>query len=328
MPRSDLPLDQLPGYRCTTPEPDDLDAFWDATLAENGHPLDVRMQRVETGLSLVDVHDLTFAGYGGAPIRAWYTVPAGATGPLPTVVTFHGFSGGRGLPHQVDPWPLAGWAHLSMDTRGQGWNNGGTEATPDPDLGGGTAAGSGLMVAGVDDPRTYYYRRVYVDAVRALQAAATLEHVDADRIIATGGSQGGGLTIAAAALAAKVGLPLRGAMPDVPFLCDFRRSVDLASRGPYPQIETFLKGWRGRTAQVFGTLDYFDGVHLARRAACPALFSVAVLDDICPPSTVFAAYAEWPAEKQIEVYDFNGHEGGMGYQSRRQLAWAAERFAA
>jgi cephalosporin-C deacetylase len=326
VPRSDLPLDELLDYRSTTAEPDDLDAFWDTTLAENSHPLDVRTVPVDTGLSLVDVHDVTFAGYGGAPVRAWLTVPAGATGPLPTVVTYHGYSGGRGLPHLVHPWPLAGWAHLSMDTRGQGWNGGGTEPTPDPGLGTAGASGAGYLVSGVDDPADHYYRRVYVDAVRALQAAASLDVVDADRIIATGISQGGGLTIAAAALAAKVGLPLRGAMADVPFLCDFRRSVDIAPNGPYPQVEQFLKGWRGRAEQVFSTLNYFDGVHLARRATCPGLFSLAVLDDICPPSSVVAAYAAWPGEKELEVYEFNGHEGGQGYQSAVQLRWAAARL--
>lgn len=328
MPRSDLPLEQLLDYRCTTSEPEDLDAFWSQTLAENDHPLDVVLSPVQTGLSLVRTHDVTFVGYGGAPIRAWLHLPAGADGPLPTVVTFHGYSGGRGLPHEVAPWALAGWAHLTVDTRGQGWMAGGLDPTPDPSTDQAGPHAPGMMTSGVDSPDTYYYRRVYVDAVRALQAAASLQQVDGTRIVVTGVSQGGGITIAAAGLAPLVGLRLAGAMPDVPFLCDFRRSLDVATAGPYLEIEGHLKAWRGQSQQVLQTLNYFDNVHLARRADCPTLFSVALLDPICPPSTVFAAYAGWNQEKRIEIYDFNQHEGGGAYHQRPQLTWAAAQFAA
>ncbi len=323
MPRVDLPYDDLLSYRCRTPEPEDLDAFWDETLAANDHPLDVVLTPVDNQLALVDTFDVTFAGYGGAPIRAWLHLPADRPGPLPTVVQFQGYSGGRGLPHEVGPWALAGYAHLTVDTRGQGWGKGGVDPTPDPELV--VPHHPGMMTAGVQSPQTYVYRRIYTDAVRALQVAAALEHSDG-RVLVTGGSQGGGITIAAAALAPKVGLQLVGAMPDVPFLCDFRRSLEVATTGPYPEIERYLQAWRGQGQQVLGTLDYFDGVHLARRAECPTLFSVALLDTTCPPSTVYAAYAEWPGEKDIAVYDYNGHEGGGAYQQARQLAWVAERF--
>lgn len=325
MPRSDLPLQELLEYRCSTPEPQDLDAFWDRTLAENAHPLDVRREPVETGLTLVDTFDVTFAGYGGAPIRAWLHLPAGRSGPLPVVVQFHGYSGGRGLPHQIAPWPLAGYAHLTVDTRGQGWSTGGDETTPDPEPTGAHHPGS--MTKGILDPDTYFYRRVYTDAVRALQVAASLEETDGDRVVVVGGSQGGAITIAAAALAPRVGLRLRAAMPDVPFLCDFRRALDVASTGPYLEIERYLHTFRGQEERALATLDHFDGVHLARRAECPTLFSVALLDTTCPPSTVFGAYAEWGGEKQIEVYPFNDHEGGEGYHQRKQLSWLAERLA-
>ncbi|WP_090596144.1 acetylxylan esterase [Auraticoccus monumenti] len=326
MPRSDLPLQDLLEYRCSTPEPQDLDAFWERTLAENAHPLDVRLEPVETGLTLVDTFDVTFSGYGGAPIRAWLHLPAGRSGPLPVVVQFHGYSGGRGLAHQMAPWPLAGYAHLTVDTRGQGWSNGGHEPTPDPEPSAPHHPGS--MTQGIQSPDTYFYRRVYTDAVRALQVAASLEATDAERVAVVGGSQGGAITIAAAGLAPKVGLRLRAAMPDVPFLCDFRRALDVATSGPYLEIERYLHTFRGREEEALATLDHFDGVHLARRAECPTLFSVGLLDTTCPPSTVFGAYAGWGAEdKQIKVYPFNNHEGGEGYHQRRQLSWLAERLA-
>ncbi|GAA3103297.1 hypothetical protein GCM10017687_13240 [Streptomyces echinatus] len=70
------------------------------------------------------------------------------------------------------------------------------------------------------------------------------------------------------------------------------------------------------------TLSYFDGVHFAARGRAPALFSAALEDETCPPSTVFAAFNAWAHEhKAIEVYDFNDHEGGGPFQEALKLRW-------
>jgi cephalosporin-C deacetylase len=70
-------------------------------------------------------------------------------------------------------------------------------------------------------------------------------------------------------------------------------------------------------------------VNLGRLATAPALFSVALMDAICPPSTVFAAYNHYgAATKEIEVYQYNEHEGGQTYQQLAQLDWFANIFAA
>ena len=68
-------------------------------------------------------------------------------------------------------------------------------------------------------------------------------------------------------------------------------------------------------------------MHLGRRATAPALFSVALRDATCPPSTVFAAYNLYGTasgtipEREIIVYPYNNHEGGGPTQQRRQLDW-------
>ncbi|WP_255407179.1 acetylxylan esterase [Cellulomonas sp. PSBB021] len=114
---------------------------------------------------------------------------------------------------------------------------------------------------------------------------------------------------------------------DVPFLCHIRRAVDITDGFPYGELVQYLAVHRGSTERVFRTLSYVDGVHLARRATAPALFSVALRDDICPPSTVFAAYNHYAGlaaqrpRTEIEVYEFNRHEGGQGFQLDRQLRW-------
>jgi cephalosporin-C deacetylase len=331
----DLPLAELRSYRPDVEEPADFDDFWRRTLAETrAHDLAVTSTPVDNKLALIDTYDITFAGFGGTPVKAWLHVPAGASGPLPTVVQYHGYSLGRGFPHSFTQWAQAGWAHFVLDTRGQGWNVGGQSETVDVSVDAGARHTPGFLTAGLDAPDRYYYRRVYTDAVRLLEVAQASELVDSSRIVVTGGSQGGGITIAAAGLAPLAGIELAGAAPDVPFLCHFRRALEVTDARPYGELTEFLAGWRDQVDQAFHTLSYFDGVNLGRRATAPALFSVALMDDICPASTVFAAYnvygeaagAAATIAKDIAIYTYNGHEGGGGYQVTAQLDWFAETF--
>jgi cephalosporin-C deacetylase len=317
MPVTDWDLAQLEAYDPQLPEPADLHAFWATTLAEaRAAGWSARFEPVETGLALVDVYDVTFAGFAGDPVKGWLQVPAGAATQLPAVVLYEGYGGGRGLAHTVAPWTLAGYAVLRMDTRGQGsgWTPGDT-----PDSAGSGPAHPGFMTRGILDPTTYYYRRVFTDAVLAVDVARAHPLVDAGRVAVAGGSQGGGITIAVAALTDG----LVAAMPDVPFLCDFPRAARVAVRDPYPEIARYLKIHRLDVDAVFHTLSYFDGAVLGRRATAPALFSVALMDDICPPSTVYAAYHAYGGPKEIRVYPFNDHEGGQMFQEAAALHWAA-----
>ncbi|TYP81953.1 acetylxylan esterase [Blastococcus xanthinilyticus] len=323
MPQTDLPLEDLRRYAPRLPAPADLQEFWDATLEEAGQwPLDASWTPVDSGLVTVETFDVAFAGFGGHEVRAWLHLPARALRgeePLPAVVQYQGYNGGRGLPHEHVFWASAGFASLVVDTRGQGsgWTVG---DTGDPV--GSAAAQPGFLTRGVESPQEYYYRRVHTDAVRALEVLRAHPAVDRDRVAVTGVSQGGGLALAVSALAPGV----RAVMPDVPFLCDFPRATRIAPGDPYGEIVRYLKAHRDRVDQVFATLSYFDAAVLCRRSSAPALFSVALMDQICPPSTVFAAYHAYGGPKDITVYPFNDHEGGEAHQRRAQLTWLRDRF--
>lgn len=315
MPLVDMSLADLLQYRPARVEPDDFDEFWAATLAATrAHDLAPTFEPVDSGLRLFEVYDVTYSGFGGERIKAWLALPAGAEGPLPCVVEFPGYGGGRGLAHDLLLYPAAGFAHLFMDVRGQGsgWRPG---HTPDPEPAGSNPHHPGFMTRGVLDPNTYYYRRVAADAVRAVEAARAHPRIDPARVAVAGGSQGGAITLMVAGLVPDIA----AALPDVPFLCDFRRALDVAGQDPYREIERFLKVHRDRVEQVFRTLSYVDGVNFAARAAAPVLFSVALLDEICPPSTVYAAYHHYAGPKQIEAYHFNGHEGGESFHAGARL---------
>ena len=318
----DLPLDRLRSHRSASVEPEDFDRFWSRTLAEaRSHDLAARFDPVDTGLASVEVYDVTFAGFGGHPVKGWFVLPSGTTEPLPLVVEFVGYGGGRGLPHTHLLWASAGFAHFVMDTRGQGSNGSLSGDTPDPDPSG-TPQTPGFMTRGVTDPSSYYYRRVFTDAVRAVDTVREHPAVDPDRVVVAGGSQGGGITIAVAGLAEG----LAGALPDVPFLCHYRRATEITDKFPYGELVSYCKTHRNHVDQVFSTLSYFDGVNFAARAGAPALFSVALMDDVCPPSTVFAAYNHYAGEKDISIWPYNGHEGGAGFNRATQIRHLAKLF--
>ena len=318
---TDLPLDQLRSFRPDVAEPADFDSFWARTLAESRALATApQVQPASTPITQLIVEDLTFSGYGGEPIRAWITRPH-SDSPLPTVVEYIGYGGGRGLAGERLQWAAAGYVHVLMDTRGQGsgWGTGGD--TPDPH--GSDGSVPGFMTRGIRSPETYFYRRVFTDAALLIDAVAQLPAVDARRISVTGGSQGGGISLSAAALHPGV----TAAMPDVPFLCHFRRSVQLTPEHPFKEIERYLAVHRGTVDEVFETLSYFDGVNFARRISVPVLFSVALMDAIVLPSSVFAAFNHCgSADAEIEVYEYNGHEGGQTVQWLRQTQWLAARI--
>ncbi|MBK5250949.1 MAG: alpha/beta fold hydrolase [Actinomycetales bacterium] len=327
MPLFDLPFEDLVTYRPHVAEPDDFDEFWARTLSEaRGYDLALRAEPVDSGLRHVDVSDVTFAGFGGHPIKGWYARPAGVREDLPVVVNYIGYSGGRGRPHEHTLIPAAGYAYLIMDTRGQGYSGSGG-ATPDP-VGHGPAR-PGFLTRGLRDPQEYYYRRLYTDAARAVEVARELPGTDPARVVVSGGSQGGGIAIAAAALVPDV----QGVLADVPFMQHVRRAVEITPATPYAELSEYLAVHREEVEQVWRTISYVDGVNLARRAVAPALYSVALMDMVCPPSTVYASFNHYgeraaeDVEKRIEVWSYNGHEGGGAYQRERALAWLRELFA-
>jgi cephalosporin-C deacetylase len=319
MPLVEWSLGDLREYRPDRVEPDDFDEFWAGTLDEvRSSPLAAEFTKVESGLTLVDTYDVTFAGYAGDRIKAWLVLPAAVIEPVPCVVEFPGYGGGRGLPHEVLLYAAAGYGHLFLDIRGQGsgWRPG---ETPDREPDGGNAQHPGFVTRGVLHPRTYYYRRVVSDAVRAVEAARAHPLVEASRVAVAGVSQGGGLTLMVAGLVPD----LAAALADVPFLCHYGRALEIASEGPYLEIENYLRVHRDHDDLVLQTLSYFDGVNFAARATAPALISVGLLDTICPPSTVFAAHHHYAGPKTMEVYRFNAHEGGGAFHVATQLKFLA-----
>jgi cephalosporin-C deacetylase len=320
MPYPDLIQPELGAYRSSVETPADFTAFWDATIAAaRAAGGSVEMVPAATTLKAMEVLDVTFPGFGGQPVKGWLHLPRERSGRLPLVVQYVGYGGGRGFPHESLHWAASGYAYFRMDTRGQGsgWSTG---ATADPV--GTTPSIPGMMTKGLLAKDDYYYRRVFTDGVRAVDAMLAQDFVNPERVAVCGGSQGGGIALAVAGLHPAV----KAVMPDVPFLCDFPRALQKAGRDPYLEIVRFLAQHRDKADTVLDTLRYFDGVCFARQSQADALFSVALMDDVCPPSTVYGAYQACGGKKTIIEYGYNNHEGGGPFQDAQQMNWLGERF--
>jgi len=315
MPWFDLPEEQLKEYRTDTAEPAGLDQWWRVRLDEaRAAAREPTLTRYEAETyAPVEVFDAEFSGAGGDRIKAWYLRPGRRpeTG-VPVVVKFIGYGGGRGRPAEHVLLPALGYALLVMDTRGQGgrWTTGATGDHVD-----GWHAGpenASVMTRGIARPEDYYFTRLFTDAVRAVETACAVS--GAGRVAVTGMSQGGGLSLAVAALVPELVVVCHA---DVPFLCDIQRAITLAPQAPYTEVPEFLAHQVDLVPAALDTLRYVDCALLARRITAPCLLSVGLMDMICPPSTVFAAYNEITAGKDIAVHPFTGHEVPTAHVERQ-----------
>ncbi|MFD1146556.1 acetylxylan esterase [Saccharothrix hoggarensis] len=314
MPWFDLSERELAQYRTATAEPDNLDLWWKSRLEEARAAAlpPVLTPYGADAYGPMAVWDVEFSGYGGDRVRGWHIRPAGSGDePLPTVVCYIGYGGGRGLPSEHALLPAAGYAVFVMDTRGQGgrWTLG---ATPDSGFAG--PEHPGVMTRGIATPETYYVTRLMVDAARAVEVAAALDGVDETRLAVSGGSQGGGLALAAAALN---GEAVKVCHADVPFLCDFQRAITITGAEPYAEISKFLAQHVDLIPAALDTLRYVDGALLAKRITATSLLSVGLMDEVCPPSTVYAAYNEITAPKEMAVFPFSGHTTPRVHDERK-----------
>lgn len=269
-------------------------------------PLDVQLVAAGPRLAGVSVQRLSYRGMGSERVAGWYVRPQG-DGPHPGLVVYHGYGGRGARPLELFSLAAQGIATLSIDCRGQGGES------PDvPPVDGGHYAG--WLTRGLSDPGVYYYRYVYSDAALALDVLASFPEVDEARLATTGISQGGGLSVAAAALS---GRPIF-TWADIPFLCDFGRAVEISPALPYTELSSYLRSHPDMEEKAFATLAYFDVVNLARRVRAAARVTVGLWDDVCPPSGVFAMFGQLASsDKELIVMPYHGHQVLYETEERR-----------
>ena len=310
MPMVDKPLPELLQYQGRNPCPKDMDPFWDASIDE--------MQKLKPQLEFqpapfqapnAECFDLYFRGVGGARVHAKYLRPKGAgkSGKLPAVCMFHGYSGSSGDWLDKLAWVGQGFVVAALDCRGQAG-----QSQDSGSVRGNTLRGHIIRGLDEDSPSKLLFRDIFLDTAQLARIVMSQPEVDPTRVGATGGSQGGALTLACASLEPKI----KKAASVFPFLCDYLRvwEMDLA-KGAYEELGTYFRQFdprHEREAQIFERLGYIDCQHLAKRIKAETLMAVGLMDTICPPSTQFAAYNKIKAKKDLVIYPDYGHEGLPG----------------
>jgi cephalosporin-C deacetylase len=306
MPLIDMPLEELHQYQGINPKPADFDKYWDESLAE--------MKAINPQVELTPTKDLVsknidcfhlhFTGVGGARIHAHFLKPKKINGKLPAIVQFHGYTGNRGDWFNKLAWANEGFIVASMDCRGQG----GQSEDSSQVLGN---THHGHIIRGLDDPnpKKLLFRQIFLDTAQLAGIVMAMPEVDATRVASNGGSQGGALAIACAALEPRI---YRTAST-FPFLSDYKRTwkMDLC-KDAYAELRTYFRNFdplHEREDEIFTKLGYIDIQFLAPRIQAEVLMSVGLMDPICPPSTQFAMYNKIRSQKSLRIYPDYGHEG-------------------
>lgn len=305
----DLPLDQLKTYKPELTKQPDFDAFWDRTIARLGEvPAQAELTPFRYPSLRVNVARMQFLGFNHAPIEGWYAVPH-SDAPLPGLAVFHGYNSAfDGNIHDIVNLAQHGYAVLSMCVRGQQGNSSDNVVASHGNV-------SGWITKGIMKPEEYYFRAVYMDAVRAVEVLAARPEVDPARIGVTGASQGGSITLAAAAFSP---IPIV-ACADYPGFANFDRIIDATPHGPLHELNDYFRRYSDpeieRRARI--TLSYHDIMNIATRVRCHTWMSVGLVDTVVPPSSTFAAYNHLNCSKEMSVYRYFGHEFIPGAQTRK-----------
>ena len=302
MPLVDMPLDALHAYEGRNPRPEDFDAYWERALAElDATDPKATLTSVALPVKWAEGFDLWFTGVGGARIYAKLLRPKGKTA-LPAVLQFHGYSMDSGDWSDKLGLVANGVVVAAMDCRGQGGRS------EDP---GGVRGNTlnGHIIRGLEDHEDrLYYRNVFLDTAQLARVVMSMTEVDPDRVGAMGGSQGGALTLACAALEPR----LRRIAPWHPFLSDYLRvwEMDLDIQA-YDELRQFFRRRdprHERHDEFFTRLGYVDVQNLAPRIRAETLLTMGLMDTVTPPSTVFAAYNKITAPKRLVLYPDFTHE--------------------
>jgi len=282
----------------------DLKTFWEEAAAElRGVPPRFRLTpQPERGDETRDVYLVEMRSLGDVRVRGWYEVPR-KPGRHPAILRLPGYG--------QDLRPLGRFEDLcvfSFNVRAHG--NSQDDVSGEP---------VDYWIRGLDDKRDYFYRGAFMDCIRAVDFLVSRDEVDPERIAVMGGSQGGGLSLATAALDHRIRL----CAPDIPFLADF---VDYFKLTKWPEMDNWVDAQETRTwARTLETLSYFDTMNLAPWIECPVFLGVGLQDPICPARTVFAAFRRVPGAKEYRVYPFAEHHVGPEHRER-VYAWVRRHF--
>ena len=299
----DMPLEKLKCYKGINPRPADFDEFWDKSVNDmlNIDPA-VELIPSKFQVDFAECFDLFYTGVGNSRIHAKLLRPKKSSDIKgPAVIQYHGYSGDSGDWQSKLGYVAAGFVVASIDCRGQGGIS--EDLTP---VNGNTLHGHIIRGLDSDSPEKLLFREIFLDCAQLIHIVSAMPGVDKERIGLMGGSQGGGLTLAAGSLCPFV----NRLAPQFPFLSDYRRvwEMDLA-KDAYAELKEYFRHFDPRHERedaIFTRLG--DIHHMTNRIRGKVKMFTALMDTICPPSTQFAAYNAITSPKELVIYPDFGHE--------------------
>ncbi|HEY5560972.1 MAG TPA: alpha/beta fold hydrolase [Clostridiaceae bacterium] len=299
----DFPLEQLKEYRGSSPKPSDFDEYWERALAQM-RAIDPKIELIPSDFQVenVECFDLYFTGVKQARIHAKYLRPKASKGKNGAVLKFHGYSVNAGDWQDKLSYVSAGFSVFALDCRGQGGSSEDRGSVKGNTL-------NGHIIRGLDDHEdNLLFRDIFLDTAQLASIAMSMPEVDENKVYAMGGSQGGGLTIACAALEPRISR----LAPVYPFLSDYKRVWDMdLAKDAYQELQAYFRFFdpmHKREAEVFNKLGYIDIQNLASRIKGKVLFATGLMDTICPPSTQYAVYNKITSQKEHIIFPDYGHE--------------------
>lgn len=252
-----------------------------------------------------DVFEVEMRSLGNVRVRGYYTHPKGKKN-LPAMLHVQGYSS------VMEPFDIDNgqFAQFFLNIRGHG--NSRDDVNP---------GFPGYLLTGINEPEKYIYRGAFMDCVRAVDFLASRPEIDSNRLVVEGGSQGGALSIATAALDSRI----KFCMPDVPFLSDFRNYFNIA-RWPADEFKLYSVTHLRKIDTILRTLDYIDIKNLAPSVSCPVFMGVGLFDDVCPGAINFAAFNNLSStDKSFKLYPDSGHALPPKHYTAK-MKWLYERM--
>ncbi|NOZ22789.1 MAG: acetylxylan esterase [Planctomycetes bacterium] len=288
----------------TAAMPKDFDRFWKkqkALLAKV--KMDAKLEPSSASNDQVEIYKITLANVNGSRVHGYFGRPKQAKR-CPAILTVPA----AGV-YSITPGWVSGWAakgFIAMGISAHDIPNDQPKEFYDK-----LKAGDLKTYSrdGRDDRKTYYFYRVFLGVVRAVDYLTSRPEWDGTHMIINGSSQGGGLSIIGAGLDDRI----TALAANVPALCD-HSGANYGRPSGWPRLVP--KGPDGKLdPKILKVSEYYDAVNFARRIGkkVPAVFGVGLIDRTCPAMTVFSAYNVLKGKKQIDIAPLMGHAHNKTY---------------
>ena len=300
--------------RPMTDMPEDFAAFWERAKAENAKiPMDPRVERAEQWCTdKVDVYYVRLQSFRKDNYVYGYVSVPKSKGPHPAVL----YVPGAGVAKTKPSTYMAEKGVITMTL--------GIHGIPldMPDENYDILKNGALynyQFVNLDNRDQYYYKRVFLGCIRDIAYLLTRPAFDGERLMVSGGSQGGGLSIVTTALDPRV----KYFVCFYPALCDHMGYLyDRA--GGWPHMFDRTRAYF-RTAERILNSRYYDAANFARLIRVPGFFSWGYNDLSCPITSMYSAYNVVTAPKELVLELRNGHRRSER-QNRLADAWMLRQF--